>query len=647
MIPAISSGGRMAGLVSYLAGPGRSNEHTNPHVVAASSPTIFVAGGAGEQMGRAESFALADVLDEARVVFGTEVTRRDNAALNAARERGLVGRAALAEATTDANVWHCSLSLPPDAEALDEATWSAIAHDFMEGMGFDSGEHAAARWVAIHHGPTKRGGDHIHIAASRVRDDGTVIDIYRDFPRSQKVCRGLEAKYGLEVLSGRDRGVPSRGTAHAQAEHAARKGLEEAPSDTLARLVRAAGAAAETEAEFVRLLRAEGLIVKPAHYDTEDREAVTGFSVGLPADRYANRHGRPVMHGGKKLGEDLSLPRLRERWIDDPGTRLDARAAWDHAAGKSVPAQSQSTTSDAPEAGRGPALSTAEIGRRLRAIMVPIARTAATEADYVGRLVDQPEILVRPRYAEGSTTAVTGYSVALHPSIAADDNGRPIWRQPSYLKAGLGLNELRHRWPSSPMHQQMTAVAWQRTSRTNGPAPSIGHGSSARYAEEQARRWEGRLNSIPDRKNPEWAAAAGDTAAILGAAATRMSGPESDSLRHLSDALAASAGRRRQTRPAGVAGATAARRVAAVMLAAQRGNSAMLWLAVVRSVLAASRAVSQSMAEQGHQRQALAITNAVHGVQQHWPESPATAAARESRAPVRPGPRTSSTGLER
>jgi hypothetical protein len=36
----------------------------------------------------------------------------------------------------------------------------------------------SARWVAIRHGKTTAGGDHIHIAASAVREDGTKVDTF-------------------------------------------------------------------------------------------------------------------------------------------------------------------------------------------------------------------------------------------------------------------------------------------------------------------------------------------------------------------------------------------------------------------------------------------------------------------------------------
>ena len=78
----------MSGLVRYLAGPGRRNEHTNQRAVAASSEEVFAAAGAGANMNTEIADHLAGALDEARIVFGVEVTRVDRGAKQAAVNRG-------------------------------------------------------------------------------------------------------------------------------------------------------------------------------------------------------------------------------------------------------------------------------------------------------------------------------------------------------------------------------------------------------------------------------------------------------------------------------------------------------------------------------------------------------------------------------
>lgn len=631
----------MYGLVSYLAGPGRANEHTDQHVLAASSPELFYAGGAGGSMDAEHVHELASTLDEARVVFGTEVSRRDKKRLAAARERGVTGRAAVAEATVDENVWHCSLSLKPGT-VLDDAQWSAIVHDFMAEMGFDDPNQAASRWVAIRHGMTKNGGDHIHIAASRVRDDGTVIPLFAphpddpartegDWQRAQRVARSLEVTHDLEPLTSAKE-IPTRGTHHAQSAHAEKSSRVDAPSVELARRVRAAAIASESEAEFVRLIRADGLLIRPAHYDKSDPDAVTGFSVGFPASEYSNRHGKPVMHGGKKLGEDLSLPRLRERWIDDENARADAQSAWQHTARTTPSASPPPRTETAvPE--------TAAIDTRLRAILRPLAQSSATEADYVRAVRAHKDVLIRPRFARGSTTEVTGYSVALRPGLAADGDGKPIWRPAGYLDNDLKLSALRQRWPSGPEHQQMAAAAWRRTATRDDAKTAPPRGDkdarSARAAAD-ADRWATRVGSVADRSSKSWHSAAGDTAAAVGAAARGMSGTDARELNRLADALSGAAGERRATRPVGSRANTrsAVARVAATMLAASgSGDTTMLWLVVARQVVAASRAVAEAMAAQGHARPAREIRAASAAVDNQFARRVPEDAARESTRP--------------
>ncbi|MDS1116384.1 relaxase [Gordonia westfalica] len=670
IMPAISSGARMQGLVMYLAGPGKANEHSNPHVVAASSRSVFAAGGAGAEMNREHAYELGHALDEARVVFGTEVTRRDAAALKAAQERGVKGSAAIAEATRDENVWHCSLSLPPDVDALDDATWSAIVHDFMEGMGFDDPKAADSRWVAIRHGLTKNNGDHIHIAASRVRDDGSVVAKWRphptrggnegDFARAQRVARELEVKYGLEVLSSYNKDMASRGRAHAQ-DGATKPQLDakgnvvrepriaESPSVTLARRVRAAAAAAESEAEFVRMVRADGLVIRAARYDKTDPRAVTGFSVGLPATEYANKHGQPVMHGGKKLAEDLSLPRLREGWIDDANSRADALSAWDHADERAMtPREPKSTQQRAAEDTQRET-PTAEVTTQLRAILTPLAQSAATEADYAKALRNHPDVLARPRYAKGSTTEVAGYAVALHTRIASGADGKEIWRNASYLGGGLALKDLRQHWPDSDNHRALAAAAWARTNRAS--AARGDENPLTRKLHDDARRWQRTVTSINDPHSRAWHAAAADTAGAVGAAARGLSGEQAQSLNQLADALGAVSGHRRSTQPQAVRSYTSARRVAATMLAAGRDDTTLLWLAAMKQVLAASKAISEAMAAQGHTRQARHITAAITATDLHfkgkvYTPSRDTRAASVSPATIQTRPRTNTPSTE-
>jgi hypothetical protein len=328
LIPNITRGAKMTGLVVYLAGPGRSNEHENPHVVTGHESIVFAAP-AGE-LSHEDAIALAGELDTARVVFGTEVSVTSRRKMNAAIDDGVPRSVALADATSDQNVWHCSLSLNPEEGELSDEKWATIAADFMKEMDFDDADspRAPARWVAIRHGKTTAGGDHIHIAASAVREDGTKVNTFNDFKRAQAACNLLERRHDLVVLASREAERGTRGIKPAEAARARRAGAPETARESMERTVRACATASKTEAEFVRRLRERKLLVRP-RYDKGSAGEVVGYSVATtptPADR-ANGI-KPVWYGGGRLSKDLTLPRLRDEWDQSEDARTAAAAEW-------------------------------------------------------------------------------------------------------------------------------------------------------------------------------------------------------------------------------------------------------------------------------------------------------------------------------
>ena len=58
-------------------------------------------------------------------------------------------------------------------------------------------------------------------------------------------------------------------------------------------------------------LRGEGLVARP-RYAKDDPRQVVGYSV---ADRAGDPEGRLIWYGGGRLGKDLRLPALRQRWV--------------------------------------------------------------------------------------------------------------------------------------------------------------------------------------------------------------------------------------------------------------------------------------------------------------------------------------------
>jgi hypothetical protein len=322
VIPNITRGASMVGVVRYLLGPGRREEHVAPRLVAGSPEAVLMAGGRPLEVGDAAS--LGRHLDEPRTTFGTRVT---------IAERDSAGRVV---GLRDAHVWHCSLSLHPDEPALKDGRWAEIAERFVARMGF-AGEEAPAqcRWAAIRHGRSAGGSDHVHLVVGLVSDDGSKASVHYDCPRAQEACRALEAQFHLRRVEGRGRGAGERGVRAGELAADRRRGrpVGDRGQDTgsasrrvLERAVRACAVAAVDEGEFVTRLEGEGVLVRP-RYGAGGRGEVTGYSVALPAT--AGR--RSVWYGGGRLSRELTLPRLRSGWATLEGDALSA--AWRAARG--------------------------------------------------------------------------------------------------------------------------------------------------------------------------------------------------------------------------------------------------------------------------------------------------------------------------
>ena len=122
-------------------------------------------------------------------------------------------------------MWHCSLSLRADDRKVSASEWGTIAERFVEKMGFIDPDGAkTSRWVAIHHGTSKNGNDHIHVAVQLVREDGTKANTHNDFKRVQEACRELEKEFSLAVVEGRGAGKTLSGYKRAEQERARKAG---------------------------------------------------------------------------------------------------------------------------------------------------------------------------------------------------------------------------------------------------------------------------------------------------------------------------------------------------------------------------------------------------------------------------------------
>lgn len=317
MIPNIVTGGDTGGLMRYLVGPGRANEHENPHVIAGSRD-IVRKWGDWETISVSQASEIATRLDAYMHETGTFPTgkaRRFNPATGAVEWNGEI----------EANhVWHCSLSLSPEEAALGDEVWGRIASDFMSEMGFSGTDgKAPCRWVAIHHGSAKNGGDHIHIAATIVREDGTKWTPWYDQRRAQKACNVLEHRYGLLVVESREHARGSRCDSAAAQNAAKRTGTSRTDRAVLEERLRAAATAAASEADFVRRARRLGVRLHP-RFASGRIDIVVGYSAALRTE-----NGQQTRWwGGGRIARDLTLTQLRTRWQDTPSSALEAVEAW-------------------------------------------------------------------------------------------------------------------------------------------------------------------------------------------------------------------------------------------------------------------------------------------------------------------------------
>ena len=279
MIGRVYRGRDTAGLLDYLYGPGRRNEHVDPHLVASwdGAPDTLEPPPLAERPGRYEVGRLARLLD---------------APLR------------LRERPPDRHVWHCALRVAETDRRLTDAEWQAVAEDVVARTGFaPRGDDGGCRWVAVRHAH-----DHIHLVVVLARQDGRAVREYRDFVRLREACRAAEARYGLVSTAPADR-TATPATSGREADKATRLGRL-ASREVLRQAARAAVVETHDPAAFLARLRAMGRIqVKERRGQAGE---LTGYALAVTGDRDAA--GEPVWYSGGKLAADLTLPKLVDRW---------------------------------------------------------------------------------------------------------------------------------------------------------------------------------------------------------------------------------------------------------------------------------------------------------------------------------------------
>ncbi len=379
-------GGDVGGLLRYLYGPGKSNEHENPHLVASwdgsptdYEPTYFMRpdGSAKLSVGRLAGFLSDPVSTSTRI------------------------------RVSDPHVYHVSLSTGPDDRRLSDQEWADVAADMMDRVGIaPADDPLGCRWVAVRHGLSCAGNDHIHIVATLARQDGDLPRIRGDYQGLREGALVWEKRLGLTVTA-----------ASGQASTQQQPTIGERPKQKriaggdlgdlglgLARAVRAAAAHASDPEAFFTILEANGMHVNRS-FDRATGQ-VRGYSIGTGSAR---------LTGSELQGQ--SLPKLQRLWAQEDLSEKDKRTRLHPPAAEN----------------------TREV--LARAVRMAAARSNS-EQDFFTRL-DAAGFAVKVRHSQTNPGQVTGYAVGLKGQT--DSSGAPI-HYSGYRLGGQQIGTLRAQW---------------------------------------------------------------------------------------------------------------------------------------------------------------------------------------------------------
>ncbi|MET8623687.1 mobilization protein [Kitasatospora sp. NPDC004669] len=275
MVPDIGKkqGTNAYGLLAYLYGPGKRDEHVDPHIVASWDN------------------------------YAPDPGRDPHANLKQLESALMLRVNQLGSRKPKRFVWHCPVRADPGDRHLSDEEWAEVARRIVHATGIaKDGDPDGCRWIAVRHAD-----DHIHIMATTVRGNLTRARINGDAYRAQAECRKIEKEWGLRQLKEGD-GTAAKRPTSAELYKAERLGRAEPVRLELRDKVRQAVAGVKDEEEFFERLKAGGLLVKRRIAPSGD---LLGYSVADPLDR--NAAGEPVYFPGSKLAPDLSLPRIRKR----------------------------------------------------------------------------------------------------------------------------------------------------------------------------------------------------------------------------------------------------------------------------------------------------------------------------------------------
>jgi hypothetical protein len=260
--------------VAYLFGPGRTNEHTDQHLVAAWSDHAPDPGRHPEQHTVGKLAARLDV------------------PLKALRPNQ----------RPDAKYLHIPIRTAAEDRQLTDSEWAVVARRVLAAGGLltHSEDRQGPRWIAVRHAP-----DHIHLLVGLIRQDGRAPDLPKMYIKAmRREVDRIEADLGLRQLNPGD-GTAAKHPGHQEYFKAARQ-QQPAESIRLRTTVRQALAASATVKQLVTNLAGHGVLANVTLKPSGD---IRGITFAHQPD-----HGQePVWYSGSRLAPDLSLPKILER----------------------------------------------------------------------------------------------------------------------------------------------------------------------------------------------------------------------------------------------------------------------------------------------------------------------------------------------
>jgi hypothetical protein len=189
-------------------------------------------------------------------------------------------------------VWHTSISFSPEEkDRLTNDKMTAIALEYLEGMGLAKGQYAVIRHDDRPH-------PHFHIVANRVADDGHTVGDGHNYSRSETLLRELEQEHELTpVLRLEKRPRLTNVPAHEQARIQLRE------------TVQGCARQARSLREFTQKVEAQGVTT---HMHGNASGEMTGISFEQNGQRFkGSQLARPLSLGGltKTFEENAQLTR--------------------------------------------------------------------------------------------------------------------------------------------------------------------------------------------------------------------------------------------------------------------------------------------------------------------------------------------------